>query len=101
MKWKLHLLIFISIFFLFFYYISSYKNIYFIEYDIKVIQNDSSYLGELYYSDNSPYNPENRRQIRYFQAQSDFYAHNRKDKRYENYTASKGGSFTKKWTCRG
>ena len=60
MRWKAHLLIFLSIFFLFFYYISSYKNNFFIEYDIKIIQNDSRWLGELYYSDNTSYNPQNR-----------------------------------------
>ena len=65
MRWKAHLLIFLSIFFLFFYYISSYKNNFFIEYDIKIIQNDSRWLGELYYSDNTSYNPQNRREIRY------------------------------------
>ena len=72
MKWKLHLPIFLSIFFLFFYYISSYKNIFYIEYDIKIIQNDNSYLGELFYSDNASYNPQNRRLIRYIKHNQTF-----------------------------
>lgn len=66
MKWHVHLFIFLSIFFLFFYYIANYQNNYFIEYDIKIIQNDSNrWLGELYYSDHNSYHAQNRKQTRY------------------------------------
>jgi len=64
--WKWLLLSLIGLFFLFLYHVSNYNAPYTVNYDIKIIQNEGRWLGEIYYSDdNSSYHSKSRKQIRY------------------------------------
>lgn len=47
------------------YYVVNYNNVYTVNYNIKIIQNDGRGIGEIYYSDTSSYHPKYRKEIQY------------------------------------
>ncbi len=47
------------------YYVVNYNNVYTVNYDIKIMQNEGRWIGEIYYSDTSSYHPKYRKQIQY------------------------------------
>lgn len=68
MKWKFHTLAFFTIFFVSLLFILSSKNDFIIRFDIQIVENNNSkYLGELFYTADTNYNSKEKKTFNYKQ----------------------------------